>query len=127
MERRPKQTNPDDATDGSSPINPTVSSTGDVPLSDESETLLRLAFGSDDLDEARRLLEADCAHNIPGWEMAGLPRLRVAAIKLSGGSIPMLVDSIVLAQTDVRDALVAAGFGDDIHIHKSWRPDWDAS
>jgi len=69
----------------------------------------------------------ECAHNIPGWEMAGLHRLRTAAIKLSGGSILLLVDSIVLAQTDVRDALVAAGFGDDTHTHKSWRPGWDAS
>ena len=98
-----------------------------VPLSDETETLLRLAFGGDGFDEARQLLETECAHSIPGWEMAGLPRLRTAVIKLSGGSISKLVDSIVLAQTDVRDALVAAGFGNDVYAHKSWRPDWDAS
>ncbi len=98
-----------------------------IPLSDEIETLLRLAFRAEDSDEARSLLEKDCAHNIPGWENAGLHRIRAAAIKLSRGSIPTLEEGIVLAQTDFRDALCAAEFADDIHIHKSWRPDWDAS
>ncbi len=98
-----------------------------IPLSDETEARLLRAYGSDDLDEARRLLETDCSHNIAGWEMAGLDRIRAAAIKLSGGSISKLVDGIVLVQTDFRDALVAAGFGSDIHAHESWWPDWDAS
>ena len=95
-----------------------------VPVSDEIEARLLRAYRGDELDEARRLLEMDCAHNIPGWEMAGLDRIRTAVIKLSGGSIAKLIDGIVLAQTDFRDALVGAGFGDDIHRHETWWPDW---
>lgn len=98
-----------------------------VPLQEKTEYLLRVAFGPKEIDEARRLLETGCGHNIPGWEMAGLPRIRIAAIKLSRGSISRLAQGIVLAQTDFRDALVAAGFGNDTHAHESWRPDWDAS
>jgi len=96
-----------------------------VPLSEETAAKLARAFSGDDLVEARRLLEQDCAHNVAGWEGAGLHRLRTAAIKMSRGSISGLVDAIVLAQTDYRDALVCAGFGHDIHAHLAWWPDWD--
>ena len=32
-----------------------------------------------------------------------------------------LYDAIALAQTDWRDLLVAAGFGDDVQAHKDWK------
>ncbi len=96
-----------------------------VRLSEATEARLVRVFSGDDLVQARELLESDCARNVAGWQMAGLDRLRIAMIKLSGGSIPRLVDAIVLAQTDVRDALVSAGFGDDPHAHESWWPNQD--
>jgi hypothetical protein len=96
-----------------------------IPLSHESETRLIRMFSKEDVAEARDLVESDCADNIPGGHMADLDRLRFAVLKLSGGSIPGLVDAIVLAQTDFRDALVAAGFGSDIQAHASWWPDED--
>jgi len=94
-----------------------------VPLSEHTEARLRRLFEADEIEEARRLLVADCAENVPGWELAGLDRLRAAVLKLSGGSISKLVDAIALAQTDVRDALVCAGFGNDVRAHESWWPE----
>ena len=93
-----------------------------IPLGEATEARLVRVFSGDDLIRARELLESDCADNIAGWQMAGLDRLRIAMIKISGGSIPRLVDAIVLAQTDFRDVLVSAGFGDDPRAHESWWP-----
>lgn len=99
-----------------------------VSLSDATEARLVRAFSSDAVQEARALLETDCAENLPLWNdytPAGLDRLRIAAIKLSGGAIEGLVDALVLAETDWRDLLVSAGFGHDVKAHESWWPDGD--
>lgn len=87
------------------------------------EARLLPLFSGAELAEARRLLEEDCAENVAGWRMAGLDRLRMAVLKLSRGTLPGLVDAIVLAQTDFRDALVAARFADDITAHEDWWPE----
>lgn len=97
-----------------------------VSLSDATEARLIRAFSGEDLLEARALLEADCAENVPLWNActpSGLDRLRIAAIKASGGTIAGLVDALVLAETDWRDLLVSAGFGYDVTAHESWWPD----
>ena len=98
-----------------------------VPLSEATEARLVQLFSGDDLVRARELLESDCAENIAGWQMAGLDRLRIAILKLSDGSMSRLVDALVLAQTDFRDALVSAGFADDPRAHERWWPMLDAS
>ena len=85
-----------------------------VPLCPKTEAKLLGTFPTEDVAEARSYLETDCAHNVSGWQGAGLFRLRTAAIKLSGGSIPGLVDAIALAQTDFRDLLMAADFAEDV-------------
>lgn len=94
-----------------------------LPLNSATEQRLVLLFEGEDLDEARGLLERDCADNVPGWELAGLERLRLAVLKLSGGSLEGLVEAIALAQTDLRDALVAAGFGHRADEHERWWPE----
>ncbi|MHC5063137.1 MAG: hypothetical protein ACYTG5_04080 [Planctomycetota bacterium] len=43
-------------------------------------------------------------------------------MKLSGGDITKLLDALELASIDWRDALVAAGFGDDPMAHEQWWP-----
>ena len=96
-----------------------------IALSDATEARLVRLFVGDSLREARSLLEEDCAENIAGWNRVspgGLERLRFSVMKLSGGTIVRLVDAIVLAQTDWRDALVSAGFGDPKQ-HESWWPE----
>jgi len=101
-----------------------------VVLSEATEARLVRAFAGGDLREARTLLENDCAENIPMWNPcspSGLDRLRIAAIKASGGTIEGLVDAIALAQTDWRDLLVSAGFGHDVRLHELWWPGGSAS
>ncbi len=84
-----------------------------------------MLFAEAEREEARRLLQDDCADNLFGMQVATpehLERIRYAALKLSKGSIPGLVDAIVLAQTDWRDLLVVAEFAEDIRAHESWLP-----
>ena len=92
------------------------------PLSQATEARLVRMYTGDELVEARELLLSDCGDNVPGWELAGLERLRIAVLKLSNGSLEQLIVAIALAQTDVRDALVAAGFGMDPKAHETWWP-----
>jgi hypothetical protein len=93
------------------------------PLSESTEARLVQLFTGDELLEARELLESDCADNVAGWRMVGLDRLRIATLKLSGGTLLGLVDAITLAQTDCRAALVAAGFADELDAHERWWPE----
>ncbi len=95
-----------------------------IPLSSATEQRLGRVFGGAGRAEARHLLIEDCAE-LPGWHSRspeGLERIRFAVLKISGGTIAGLVDAIYLAQTDWRDALVAAGFGHDVSAHDSWWP-----
>ena len=41
-------------------------------------------------------------------------------LKLSGGDLDALLAAVVEAQTDWRDVLVPAGFGDDPEGHHAW-------
>lgn len=52
-----------------------------------------------------------------------LERVRFAALKLSKGDLRELKKAVKLAQTDWRDLLMAAGFGNDVNAHKKWSQD----
>jgi hypothetical protein len=96
-----------------------------VPLSTGTEERLVRLFSPADVAEARGLLEQDCAENLPLWSdcsSTGLERVRFAVLRISKGSIAGLVDAIVLAQTDWRDALVVAQFAYDTNAHNNWWP-----
>lgn len=74
---------------------------------------------------ASELLRAECAENVPLWDdnsPEGLDRIRIAALKLSEGNLERLREAVSLAQTDWRDVLVAAGFGNDASAHLHWAP-----
>jgi len=51
-----------------------------------------------------------------------MERIRFAVLKLSEGNIEKLVQGIELAQTDWRDLLMMAGFGEDVEAHDKWKP-----
>lgn len=93
------------------------------PLSQAVEERVIRLFDGNPRDEARRLLETECGESVPGWRLAGLDRLRIAALKFSGGELDGLRGAIALAHTDVRDLLMAAGFGEDVDAHAEWWPD----
>ena len=92
-----------------------------IPLTDATNDRLARLFSVDDLDAAKTLLEQDCGQNITKPPTL-IERVRFAVLKISGGTLEGLIDAIVLAQTDWRDALVSAGFADNPGQHKAWWP-----
>ncbi len=96
-----------------------------VPLSQATLERLHALFDPKDRESATKFLVEDCAENIPLWRPTtpeGLERIRFAALKISEGKLEALVDAIAEAQTDYRDALVWAGFADDVDAHLRWKP-----
>lgn len=78
-----------------------------------------------DRAEATRLLMDDCtaaSMHFSSEQVALVERCHFAVLKLSHGSLDKLSDAICLAQTDFRDLLMAAGFGEDISAHLNWLP-----
>lgn len=85
--------------------------------------LVASIFPPEDVDNARRLLEEECADNLPlihSPDPESLDRIRFAAIRASGGDLEQLLDMVVLAQVDWRDLLVVAGFGYSTEAHNDW-------
>jgi hypothetical protein len=96
-----------------------------VPLSQETKQRMDFMFYNEDAIVAAHLLISECSNNLPFCENDGpleLERLRFAALKLSDGNVPPLLEAIELAQKDWRDLLMAAGFGEDAKAHEQWVP-----
>jgi hypothetical protein len=94
---------------------------GSPPLSPETEKRIELLFPVEEQERVRVILVDECGHNIPGWKMANVERVRFAALKLSEGKIHKLCGAVDLAKIDFRDVLMAAGFG-EIDSYKLWMP-----
>lgn len=98
-----------------------------MPEALTQETAERVArlFSPADRELASRLLVEQCGHNLPlvNATAAGIERIRIAALKVSGGDLNALQRAINLAKRDWRDLLMAAGFGYDASAHKSWWPE----
>src|ERR1700733_331467 len=98
----------------------------DIPLSPELAAKVRKIFSPEEAPTVMKLLETDCGSGLPRIDSQGLngiERVRSAVLKLSGGSIEKLKDAIQTANRDWRDALVFAGFGDDVRQHLTWLAD----
>jgi hypothetical protein len=94
-------------------------------LSEATWERLRRLFPPEHQEEAARLLADECGNNLPFCEDFGpvaLERIRFAVLKLSGGDIDELRIAIKDAQTDWRDVLMWAGFGESVTAHESWYP-----
>jgi hypothetical protein len=94
-------------------------------LSEATWERLRKLFPPQQQEEAARLLADECGNNLPFCEdfgPVGLERIRFAVLKLSGGNIEELRTAIKDAQTDWRDVLMWAGFGESVTAHESWSP-----
>lgn len=83
-------------------------------------------FDAADVDAAERLLAHECAENLPligdAASPTGLERIRFAVIRVSGGRLDRLSETITLARKDWRDVLVAAEFAHDVRAHERWKP-----
>ena len=96
-----------------------------APLTVATQLRLDLLFTKADRVKAAQRLIEECGQNLPFCEDShpdDLDRIRIAALKLSGGHMDRLHDAIELAKTDTRDLLMAAGFGHDISAHMKWMP-----
>ncbi len=92
-------------------------------LSEKTEQVVQKMFPPEQQQEVRELLIKDCGNNLPflqNYSAEQLERFRFAALKLSWGKLDGLYEAIILAQTDWRDALVAAGFGNVVTEHSTW-------
>lgn len=68
-------------------------------------------FPADEQAEAIRLLEKECGRNLPFCEDSdaqGLERVRLAVVKLAGGSLAELRRQVAMAKQDWRDVLLPA-------------------
>lgn len=82
-------------------------------------------FSEHDREAALTMLTERCGRTLPLMSDAsedGLGRIRIAALKLSRGSLEALEREIKSAHRDWRDTLVAAGFGYDVNAHHHWMP-----
>ena len=96
-----------------------------IELSKKTSDRINLLFGDEEKQEVEDLLKIECGDNIPFCENRDkyeMERIRFAVLKLSKGNIGKLVEAIELAQTDWRDLLVAAGFGENVEAHNKWKP-----
>jgi hypothetical protein len=95
-----------------------------VELTDRTRRAMAALFPQHEVAKAEDLLIERCGKSLPGMSAsaAALERVRLAALRVSGGHLNRLHDAVALAQIDWRDLLVAAGFADDVHAHEAWRP-----
>ena len=99
---------------------------GTPPLSEETEKRLRILFSASEQELVRSLLVSECGNNLPGLQDADsemMDRFRFAVLKLSEGDLSELDKALRLANTDWRDLLMAAGFGESLTAHESWLPE----
>ena len=82
-----------------------------APLSPVIEQRLQRLFPPEERDRVRQALLDECGENIPGWQMAGLERLRCAVLKISNGQLVTLHQAIDLAKIDIRNVLLWASTG----------------
>ena len=78
-------------------------------------------FRADEQAEAIRLLETECARNLPlceTWDAKELEGVRLAVVKLAGGSLVELRRQIEEAKKDVRDMIAFAQAPEEV---KRWR------
>lgn len=96
------------------------------PLSDEAEKRIKILFSSSEQELVRSLLVSECGNNLPGLQNADsktMDRFRFAVLKLSEGDLSELDKALRLANTDWRDLLMAAGFGESLTVHETWLPE----
>jgi hypothetical protein len=95
-------------------------------LTPRVQEVIAVLFAEAEWAEVAHMMVHDCGRNLPfcdDWSSQQLDRLRLAALKLSGGKMEPLINAVALAQTDWRDLLMAAGFGEDVEAHNKWQPE----
>lgn len=84
-----------------------------VALGFETQRRIDMMFSGAERDDVVRLLS--------DWDVDG-DRVRIAALKVSDGSIEKLKEAIAVGKNDWRDLLCSAGFAYDTKKHLRWIP-----
>ena len=98
----------------------------EVPLGEATRSHVIALFSESEVQSATNILVEKCGRNLPlmGDKNADvIERIRIAALKVSGGDLDALRRAIHLANVEWRDLLVEAGFAHDVKAHLHWRPD----
>jgi hypothetical protein len=92
-------------------------------LSERTQKLISRLFTKSEGSIVSDLLIRSVSNNIPFYADSNpeqLEPIRFAVIKMTKESPLNLAVGIYLAQTDWRDLLMSAGFGDDTSQHMAW-------
>lgn len=94
-------------------------------LSKTTWQVIQKLFPPENHEEAGQILVSECGTNLPflsffSKNKYGLERIRFAVLKISRGDMDRLRSAVKLAQSDWRDALMAAGFEVSAKAHKEW-------
>lgn len=98
---------------------------GAVAITRLVEERIDAIFDKELRDSARALIQEQCGMGLPlihSAVPAKYDRIRLAVIKISGGTIEGLERGIKEAHIDWRDVLLEAGFGYDAEAHLHWNP-----
>src|SRR5690348_1397918 len=94
-----------------------------IPITSDTERLVRTLFPRDQQSSVIALLQTECGAGVhfgPNPTPESMERLRFAVLKLSEGSMEKFARALQVANVDWRDTLVAAGFAHDVLIHRRW-------
>ncbi len=94
-----------------------------IKLSPKTIKLIDVLFSESLRSEVEELIVNMCSEDLPFCENKtpeDLERIRFSVLRLSSGQIDKLCDAIDLAQTDWRDLLMSADFGDNVEMHIDW-------
>jgi len=92
-------------------------------LSEKTRSLVHAFYQSREALEVCDVLENECGVEVlscEGWSPTQMERIRFAALKLAQEKTMSLESAIELAQTDWRDLLMSAGFGNELNAHAKW-------
>lgn len=97
-----------------------------IKLIDKTFQIINKLFSEADRQEAIKLLEYECADNLPLLSqktiLDGNERIRFAVIKLADGDLDKLHYEVGVAKQDWRDVLIFSDFG-DMYTHEVWAKD----
>lgn len=97
--------------------------THQMPLTNRTYRTVRAIFPNRYWETVEQQLRDDCGPqqvSANQFDEAAMERIWLAVLKLSSGDADRFKNAIMLAQSDWRDLLMAAGFGDTLDAHHHW-------
>lgn len=93
----------------------------DKPLSPRVASVIKALFAQEEHQTVIEMLVEECgAARLYVTNANLVERVQLAVLKISNGQIDKFLAATQLAQIDWRDALMTAGFGQDVNVHLRW-------